>query len=123
MEEFVHLTLPAKAEYLTTARLVAGSLAGQAGFDMEEVEDVKTALSEACLLLIPCMQQPGVLKLRLCIKDGVSVKVSAHCSPESCPNTPERQFSVFLLQALCSEFEFSYTEGESEYRFYKALSD
>ncbi|HWR24465.1 MAG TPA: ATP-binding protein [Feifaniaceae bacterium] len=123
MEETVQMTLPAKAEYLTTVRLVAGSLAGQAGFDMEEIEDIKTALSEACLLLIPCLQQPGVIKLQLCVRDGVSAKVSAHCSPESCPNTPERQFSVFLLQALCNEFEFSYTEGESEYRFYKALSD
>lgn len=122
MEEVVRLTLPAKVEYLTTARLVAGSLAGQAGFDMEEIEDVKTALSEACLLLIPCMQQPGTLNVQLHINDGISARVSASCSPDSCPNTPERQFSVFLLEALCNEFEFSYNDGESEYRFYKALS-
>ena len=121
MAEIVRLTLPAKAEYLTTARLVGGSLAGQAGFDMEEIEDVKTALSEACLLLIPCMQQPGCVELEIWVEDGLHVKVSANCAPESCPNTPERQFSVFLLQALSDDFSFSFAEGKSEYSFYKAL--
>jgi len=121
MEDVVRLSLPAKAEYLMTARLVAAALAGNAGFDMEEIEDVKTALSEACLLLIPCMQSPECIRLELWIEDGFFAKVCAHCSPEACPNTPERQFSMFLLEALADRFEFSYTDGESEYRFYKAL--
>ena len=121
MEDVVRLSLPAKAEYLVTARLVGASLAGNAGFDMEQIEDVKAALSEACLLLIPCMQPAECLQLELWLEDGIFARVCAHCNPDSCPNTPERQLSMFLLEALADKFEFSYTNGESEYRFYKAL--
>ncbi len=51
--EKVSLRIPAKAEYLVTVRLVAASVVGKLGFDMETVEDMKTACSEACLLLLP----------------------------------------------------------------------
>lgn len=121
MQDVVRLSLPAKAEYLVTARLVGASLAGNAGFDMEQIEDVKAALSEVCLLLIPCMHQPGCLQMELWVEDGLHAKVCAACSPDACPNTPERQFSMFLLEALADEFKFSYNGDESEYRFYKAL--
>lgn len=119
--DVVRLSLPAKPEYLLTVRLVAASIAGQAGFDMEEIEDVKTALSEACLLLMPCMKQTEGIRLELWIQDGFCATVSARCMPEGCTNTPEREFGAFLLEALSDKVVFTQINGESEYQLYKSL--
>ncbi len=117
--EVIKLSLPAKAEYLTTVRLVAGSAAGQAGFDMEDIEDVKTALSEACLLLMPCKED--TLRLELWVQDGLHAVVRASSSLGICKQSPEREFGSFLLEALSDEVEFHEIDGDSEYRLYKSL--
>lgn len=117
--EVIELSLPAKAEYLTAVRLVAGSIAGQAGFNMEEIEDVKTALSEACLLLMPCKED--TLRLELWIQDGFHAIVRASREQAACKQSPEREFGSFLLEALSDKVEFQDHDGESEYRLFKSL--
>lgn len=116
--DVISLSLPAKAEYLTAVRLVAGSVAGQAGFDMEEIEDVKTALSEACLLLMPCKE--NTLKLEIWIQEGFHAVVRASREQAACKQSPEREFGSFLLEALSDKVEFLEFDGESEYRIYKS---
>jgi serine/threonine-protein kinase RsbW len=117
--EVIELSLPAKAEYLTAVRLVAGSIAGQAGFNMEEIEDVKTALSEACLLLMPCKED--TLRLELWIQEGFHAIVRASREQAACKHSPEREFGSFLLEALSDKVEFQESDGESEYRLFKSL--
>ncbi len=46
--ETIELSLPFKAEYVSTARLTVSSIASKMGFDFDEVEDIKVALSEVC---------------------------------------------------------------------------
>jgi len=38
--------IPGKPEYLTMVRLAIGSIAATAGFNLDAVEDIKTAVSE-----------------------------------------------------------------------------
>jgi serine/threonine-protein kinase RsbW len=42
------LSVPGKAEYVSTVRLAISSLAAKAGLDIEAIEDIKVAVSEAC---------------------------------------------------------------------------
>lgn len=42
------LEIPAKAEYVCVARLIAGSIARHMSFNEESVEDLKIAVSEMC---------------------------------------------------------------------------
>lgn len=46
--ENITLTLPSKAEYVSVARLTASVIANNMGFNIEEVEDIKVAVGEAC---------------------------------------------------------------------------
>jgi serine/threonine-protein kinase RsbW len=48
MADTLRLVVPGKPEYVKTVRLAISSLAGCAGFDVEAVEDIKVAVSEAC---------------------------------------------------------------------------
>ena len=51
MADKIKFIIPGKPEYLTMVRLALGSIADTAGFDLEEIEDIKTSVQEACDLL------------------------------------------------------------------------
>lgn len=48
MRETISVSLPAKSEYVSIARLTASVLANKVGFDIEDIEDIKVAVGEAC---------------------------------------------------------------------------
>jgi hypothetical protein len=51
-EERIELVLPADKRLVRVARLVASGVATTAGFDVEEVEDLRIAVDELCHLLM-----------------------------------------------------------------------
>lgn len=48
MTDILKFSVPGKPEYVGTVRLAVSSLANCAGFDIEAIEDIKVAVSEAC---------------------------------------------------------------------------
>jgi serine/threonine-protein kinase RsbW len=48
MSDVLKFMIPGKPEYVRTVRMAVSSLAGSAGFDIEAVEDIMMAVSEAC---------------------------------------------------------------------------
>ena len=46
--DFFSLTIPNKKEFVSAARLLATSVAGLSGFDVESIEDIRMAVGEAC---------------------------------------------------------------------------
>lgn len=48
MSDLLKFSIPGKPEYVQMVRLAIGSVACKANFDMETVEDIKVAVSEAC---------------------------------------------------------------------------
>ncbi|MDL2217677.1 ATP-binding protein [Christensenellaceae bacterium OttesenSCG-928-M15] len=122
--ERVRLSIPAKAEFLVTARLVAASVAGKAGFDMEDVEDIKTACSEACLLLIPHTAGTDEMQMEFFLEaDGLYANISAPRSVEQNGDIQESEFGGYLLEALTDEAEFSTEDGRGEYRLFKGYTE
>lgn len=50
--EVIELALPVNPAYVSAARLTASSIANRMNFDIEEIEDIKAAVSEACTFII-----------------------------------------------------------------------
>ena len=46
--DVIHLTIPARAEYIDIVRLTLYGIATRMGYSYEEIEDMKVAVSEAC---------------------------------------------------------------------------
>ena len=57
MTDILKFSVPGKPEYVGTVRLAISSLANCAGFDIEAVEDIKVAVSEACTNVV-CHGKP-----------------------------------------------------------------
>ncbi|SHH78076.1 serine/threonine-protein kinase RsbW [Caloranaerobacter azorensis DSM 13643] len=50
--DIIKLTIPAMAEYVSVVRLTSSAIASRIGFDIEEIEDIKVAIAEACTMII-----------------------------------------------------------------------
>lgn len=55
--DVLKVNLPSKAEYLSTIRLFTSGIASKVGFDIEDVEDIKVAVSEVCSRIIVVLQE------------------------------------------------------------------
>ncbi|MTI68434.1 MAG: histidine kinase [Firmicutes bacterium] len=47
-KDHIKLSLPNKPEFVSVARLTASSIASRIGFNIEDIEDIKVAIGEAC---------------------------------------------------------------------------
>ena len=50
--DLVELRIPCRAEWVALARLAAAAVANRLKFSIEEIEDVKLAVAEACTAVI-----------------------------------------------------------------------
>jgi len=52
MADLLKINVPGKPEYVGTVRMAAASVASSAGFDIEAIDDIKVAISEACTNIV-----------------------------------------------------------------------
>jgi len=52
MADILKLSVPGKPEYVGTVRMTIAHVAANAGFDIEAIDDIKIAVSEACTNII-----------------------------------------------------------------------
>lgn len=107
MADTVELSIPARAELLSLARLTVAAVAARADFDYEEIEDLRLALDELCSRLIgqPATGEPGTLSLRYDWQVGV---IDVRCSLDGAVthvalDAEERDLSDRILDALVDD--------------------
>ena len=107
--DYIRLSFPVNPAYLSSARLTASSVANRVGFDIDEIEDIKSAVSEACTYIIKrsagfaesyfeiCfMPGPGEISVEILTKDNKDIQdVSAE------------EMSLMMIKALVDEFNIS----------------
>ena len=52
MNDRLKMNVPGKAEYVGTVRIAVAHMANLAGFDIEAIDDIKVAVSEACTNIV-----------------------------------------------------------------------
>ena len=120
------LKIPGKPEYIKGTRLFIGSVAANAGFDVEQCEDLKTAVSEACKN-ISCHGSLGFSDEYevACLLEQNKITVTVTDLSEShqleklnkpCKNCPkEGDLSIFIIRSLIDELEFGNNEDGLKY--------
>jgi serine/threonine-protein kinase RsbW len=117
MADILKFSVPGKPEYVGTVRLAVSSLASCAGFDIEAVEDIKVAVSEACAN-VACHCAPNrenCYEVACEVGDGrITISVVDHiCAVgEGCrrlsikPDYPkETGLGIFIIQTLMDEVD------------------
>lgn len=105
----INLQLPFKAEYVSIARLAVSGIASRLGFDIDEIEDIKVAVSEVCNKLVNIGSKTSqCYSINFEISEKY-LKVTFYCEDKSinCIFDDENtELAVSIIEALMDDVEF-----------------
>lgn len=114
----ITLNFPAQADFLRLARLTSADVGSRAGFDVEEIDDLRIAVSEACHL-VSRADGTGAVTLTFTL-DGDAVEVSGEG-----PGAPEGdvELSERIIEAVVDRHELRTAPGGGEFHLVKRRRD
>lgn len=104
----VVLILPLKREYVSTARLAASSVANRIGFNIDEIEDVKVAVSEVCnIILSRETDEMGQYRITFGIKgNSLEIVFNGENAQFDCfKESLENEYGLYIMKALMDTVE------------------
>lgn len=116
MADKLKFVIPGKPQYITIVRLAVGSAADNAGFNIDEIEDIKTAVGEACKNIschgsegfaeqyeVECLVEDGRMEIYVTdtSSDHKLEKLQKPCL--DCPN--EGDLGLYIVQSLMNSVE------------------
>lgn len=108
--ETIVLTVPAQAEFLRIVRLVMAGVGNSLAFNVEEIDDLKTAVGEAYNMFHPSEDHP--LTVRTAIEPrrlvvGISQRLSGGLSRFFAMDpSMEKGIGILLMKHLMDEVEY-----------------
>jgi serine/threonine-protein kinase RsbW len=95
----VELRIPADSAFLAVLRTATAGLAARLDFTLDDIEDLRIAVDEACAMVLPQAREGSDLVCAFDLDDGeLRVAVSAQCDD---PRQPSRDgFAWTVLSAL-----------------------
>ena len=104
IEDAVEIRLPADSAYLSVLRTATAGLAARLDFTLDEIEDLRIAVDEACAMLLPHAIDTAILSCRFRL-DPTTLEVTVTI-PTTRGQLPERDtFSWTVLSALAGEVD------------------
>ncbi|MDR1066396.1 MAG: ATP-binding protein [Clostridiales bacterium] len=113
LNESIQLSLPTNAAYVSAARLTASSIANRMVFDIDEIEDIKAAVSEACTFVIKNLPQQtqdcfkivfGIAKESLTVTISVSASLPVSALRE--------EIGIVMIKALVDELRLPGSDSD-----------
>jgi serine/threonine-protein kinase RsbW len=114
----VELKIPGRAEWVAVARLAVAAVASRLRFSVDEIEDIKLAIAEACTNSIQSAggQDAGQIEI-VCdaLEDELRVTVRDHSSsglhlepvkPGGIDEGRTEELGVFLIRALMDKVDY-----------------
>ena len=107
----VELRIPADSAYLAVLRTATAGLAARLDFTLDDIEDLRIAVDEACAMVLPQAREDSDLTCTFDLDAAwLTVAVSAQCVA---PTPPDRDgFAWTVLAALTNEVS-AHVDGDT----------
>ncbi len=112
----ISITFPGTPAFLRLARLTSADAGSRAGFDYEDIDDLRIAVSELCGLISGALG--GDITLGFQIEEGL-IEVEGHASPGA---LVENEFSRMIVDAVVDDLELQSDGDASTFRCTKRSS-
>ena len=130
--ELVELRIPSRPEWVALARLAAATVANRVRFSIEEIEDVKLAVAEACTAVIQhdghgefidvtCEALSDLLRIR--VRDsGRQGGARAQAQNMNFDEARIAGLGVFLIRTLMDEVSYDVSPQGTDLQMVKRLT-
>jgi serine/threonine-protein kinase RsbW len=106
----VEVRIPADVVYVSTLRLTAASLAARCDLTIDDIEDLRLAVDEACALLLPHASPKSTLDARFELAEGrLAVETSVQTADGAEPD--RGGFAWTVLGALATSVDVKQEGG------------
>jgi anti-sigma regulatory factor (Ser/Thr protein kinase) len=99
--DWVDVVVPSRAEYAATVRTVAAALAADAGFSIDEIDDVRLGLSEVFAAFVDGASSDGRLRVSFLASRG---RLAAVTSSDDGSTVEFDELASNILQSVVDEF-------------------
>jgi serine/threonine-protein kinase RsbW len=119
----IELVVPADTRLVRLARLVASGVAASAGFDVEQIEDLRVAVDEGCTALIEGGDGSPLLLSFEVDEDGLEIVGSTNSAGVAGFEPDRLTLSDQILHVVVDEHELVADHGRAGFRLLKRRSD
>jgi len=117
----VELRLPAENAYVSVLRMTTAGLAARLDFTLDDIEDLRMAVGEACALVLDGADAEGQLRVGFELGAGsMRLTVSTDSANGGGPNTDT--FAWQVLTALAADLEAGHEAGRKSISFSASTS-
>ncbi|MFG3302550.1 ATP-binding protein [Micromonospora chersina] len=112
-DDVVHLTVPADGGYLGVLRTATAGLAARLQFALDEIEDLRIAVDEACAMLLAIATRDAALECRFAVtEDALTVEVTVP-TVRGATLPSESSFAWKVLTALTTSASARAADGRA----------
>lgn len=118
--ETIKMEISANPEYVSIIRLTTSGIANKVGFCLNDIEDLKVAISEACTNAIKHSLEDRFTIIYTMIEKGLTIEIidngkgynTKEVSEPDLDNLKESGMGLFIIESLMDEVNVESTEGK-----------
>lgn len=113
--ETIKMEIPANPDYVSILRLTTSGIANKLGFSMDDIEDMKVAVSEACSNAVKHSEDNKVIINFNLLNNGIQIEIIDNgkgydvdsIETPDLTNPKEGGLGLFIIQTLMDEVNIS----------------
>ena len=117
--ETIKMEITANPAYVSIIRLTTSGIANKVGFCMDDIEDLKVAVSEACTNAIKHSSDDRFTIIYTMIENGLTIEIidngngydTSSINEPDIENLKESGMGLFIIQSLMDEVKVESKEG------------
>lgn len=125
--DLIELALPMNPAYVSAARLTVSSIANRMGFNIEDIEDIKAAVSEACTYLIKQNMHTSpskIFKIQFkIIQDSLEIILTSDKNPKVENQYADDSLGILMIEALMDKIDVFEEDEKLKISMIKNMSD
>jgi serine/threonine-protein kinase RsbW len=117
----IRLIVPAESRHVRLVRLTAAGVAADAGLDVDDVEDVRVAVTELFALLVDDEEDPGdsVEVAYATVEGGIAIDGSRSFARDGVGSPALDDLALDILRVIVDEHDFSAAGKERRFALVK----
>ena len=108
-KDIINIRIPKKPNYISLVRLTTSSIAYNAGLNVDEIEDIKVSIAEACINALSFNKREEIDIEFEVETDKLIIKVKDVLEniPNQIDEGKERDLGLLIIKSLMDEVEFT----------------
>ncbi|WP_425449248.1 ATP-binding protein [Dethiothermospora halolimnae] len=119
----IKINVPNKPEYVSVVRLTTSAIANKIGFNIEEIDDIKVAIAEACTKAINNGIKNKNINIEFEIHSNAMTIITEYEKDKNIESSKEAELGLFIIQSLMDKVELVDANDIYKIKMIKEIED